>query len=81
LAYVLISNNEFVEAKLLAEEIIKQTPDDPFVMLLAAIRYHIAYTLNKLGRVSEAKAELKQALLSNLIFNEREAAVKLLSSI
>jgi putative PEP-CTERM system TPR-repeat lipoprotein len=46
-----------------------------------AIRYHIAYTLNKLGRVSEAKVELQQALSSNLIFNEREAAVKLLSSI
>jgi hypothetical protein len=34
LVYVLISNNEFVEAKLLAEEIVKQTPDDPFAMLL-----------------------------------------------
>lgn len=34
LAYALISSDQLEEAKLIAEGIIKQTPDDPFAMLL-----------------------------------------------
>jgi putative PEP-CTERM system TPR-repeat lipoprotein len=34
LAYALISSNQLEEAKHIAESIIKQTPDDPFAMLL-----------------------------------------------
>jgi putative PEP-CTERM system TPR-repeat lipoprotein len=46
-----------------------------------AIRYHIAYTLHKLGRVTEAKEELQQALASSVVFSERSDAEKLLASI
>jgi putative PEP-CTERM system TPR-repeat lipoprotein len=46
-----------------------------------AIRYHIAYTLHKLGRVAEAKEELQQALASTVVFSERSDAEKLLTSI
>lgn len=46
-----------------------------------AIRYHIAYTLHKLGRVAEAKEELQKALASTVVFSERSDAEKLLASI
>jgi putative PEP-CTERM system TPR-repeat lipoprotein len=36
LAYTLISANRMDEAKIVAESIIKQTPDDPFAMLLSS---------------------------------------------
>lgn len=45
------------------------------------IRYHIAYTLNKLGRVQEAKSELALALRSKQSFQEREQAQILLLEI
>jgi putative PEP-CTERM system TPR-repeat lipoprotein len=45
-----------------------------------AIRYHIAYTLNKLGRSAEAKRELQEAISSKIPFSERADAEKLLSS-
>jgi predicted Zn-dependent protease len=35
LAYALISNNQMAEAKLIADDIIKQTPNDPFAMMLS----------------------------------------------
>jgi len=37
-------------------------------------RYHIAFTLNKLGRKAEAKVELDAALFSNESFTEEEQA-------
>lgn len=46
-----------------------------------AIRYHLAYTLKQLGRLSEAKKELTIALASQLSFAEREDAEALLASI
>ena len=46
-----------------------------------SIRYHIAFTLQKLGRTAEAKVELERALASKEAFSERPAAEKLLSSI
>ncbi len=42
------------------------------------IRYHLAYTLNKLGRTQEAKSELALALRSDQEFKERAQAQTLL---
>jgi len=42
------------------------------------IRYHLAYTLNKLDRIQEAKSELNLALQSDQKFQEREQAQSLL---
>ncbi|MEP1449084.1 MAG: tetratricopeptide repeat protein [Paraglaciecola sp.] len=42
------------------------------------IRYHLGYTLNKLGRIQEAKSELALALASKQNFEEREQAESLL---
>ena len=42
------------------------------------IRYHLAYTLNKLGRTLEAKSELEFALQSDQKFQERTQAQALL---
>ncbi|MBL4630520.1 MAG: tetratricopeptide repeat protein [Paraglaciecola sp.] len=42
------------------------------------IRYHLAYTLNKLGRAVEAKSELQLALRSEQDFQERTQAQDLL---
>ena len=39
-----------------------------------AIRYHLAFTLNKLGRTQEAKTELTLALGSDKYFEERAQA-------
>lgn len=47
----------------------------------AAIRYHLAYTLHKLGRNQEARKELLEALSSEKNFYEREQAQKLLDSL
>ncbi len=46
-----------------------------------AIQYHLAYTLIKLGRSSEAKNELLAALDSTIDFSERKDAEALLNSI
>ncbi|MDU0354529.1 tetratricopeptide repeat protein [Paraglaciecola aquimarina] len=46
-----------------------------------SIRYHIAYTLNKLGRVNEAKLTLEQAFDLNIPFIEAEAAKSLQQSL
>ncbi|WP_340680684.1 XrtA/PEP-CTERM system TPR-repeat protein PrsT [Paraglaciecola sp.] len=46
-----------------------------------SIQYHIAFTLQKLGRTAEAKAELEKTLASKDEFSERTEAEKLLSSI
>lgn len=46
-----------------------------------SIRYHIAFTLQKLGRTTEAKEELKKTLASQAEFSERKDAEQLLSSI
>lgn len=46
-----------------------------------AIRYHLAFTLHKLGRGEEARKELLDALASEKSFYERELAQKLLNSI
>ena len=46
-----------------------------------SIRYHIAFTLQKLGRTAEAKAELEKVLASKTPFNERPAAEQMLSTI
>jgi tetratricopeptide (TPR) repeat protein len=43
-----------------------------------SIRYHLAYTLNILGRKQEAKSELTKALDSEQIFQERAQAQSLL---
>ncbi|MEP0354513.1 tetratricopeptide repeat protein [Paraglaciecola sp.] len=43
------------------------------------IRYHLAYTLNKLGRTQEAKTELRLALGSDKAFTERTQAQDLLT--
>jgi cytochrome c-type biogenesis protein CcmH/NrfG len=62
LAYVLISNDEFDEAKLLAEEIIKQTPDDPFALLLAA------WVLSKDQQGNLASSTLESSAIKCLLF-------------
>lgn len=46
-----------------------------------AIRYHLAYTLHKLGRVDEATRELKASLATKVSFIEREAAQALYNSL
>ena len=46
-----------------------------------SIQYHIAFTLQKLGRTTEAKKELKKILASKIEFSERADAEQLLSSI
>ena len=46
-----------------------------------SIRYHIAYTLNKLSRTIEAKAELEDLIEAYPVFPEREQARALLASI
>lgn len=46
-----------------------------------AIRYHLAYTLHKMGRPTEAKDELNAALASQQPFIERDDAEALLNSI
>ncbi|MFT6896048.1 MAG: putative PEP-CTERM system TPR-repeat lipoprotein [Paraglaciecola sp.] len=45
-----------------------------------AIRYHLAYTLMKLGRVDEAKMELAAALSSPEQFDEKQSAITLKDS-
>jgi putative PEP-CTERM system TPR-repeat lipoprotein len=45
------------------------------------IRFHIAFTLNKLGRAHEARSELELALLSDQEFQERVQAQTLLSDL
>jgi putative PEP-CTERM system TPR-repeat lipoprotein len=42
------------------------------------IRYHLAYTLNKLGRIQEAKSELEIALRTSQNFEEKDEAQALL---
>ena len=46
-----------------------------------SIRYHLAYTLHKLGRINEARKELDAALASERTFNERPDAVALMMEI
>ena len=46
-----------------------------------SIRYHIAVTLHKLGRIQEAKSELQQLLATEQKFPEQQQAAKLLSEI
>ncbi|GAC17133.1 XrtA/PEP-CTERM system TPR-repeat protein PrsT [Paraglaciecola arctica] len=46
-----------------------------------AIRYHLGFILNKLGRDEEARKELSNALTSEKNFYERELAQQLLDSI
>ena len=55
LAYALISTNQLVEAKVVADKIIKQTPDDPFAMLLSS------WVLSK-----NEQGELANNILDNL---------------
>ena len=52
-----------------------KSSDDP------SIRYHLAYTLHKLGRTDEAKKELQLALQAGDEFVERDKAQTLLDSI
>ncbi|WP_163130928.1 tetratricopeptide repeat protein [Agarivorans sp. Alg241-V36] len=47
----------------------------------AAIRYHLAFALNKLGRKAEAKTEVEAALDLDQQFSEYEAAKSLLESL
>jgi putative PEP-CTERM system TPR-repeat lipoprotein len=46
-----------------------------------AIRYHIGYTLEKMGRKQEAKNELAAALQTNNEFEEREKALALYNTL
>ena len=46
-----------------------------------AIRYHLGFTLHKLGRIAEAIAELQYAANSESDFSERGAAENLLASL
>lgn len=46
-----------------------------------SIMYHLGFTLNKLGRLEEAKQELAQSLASDKMFFEREEAQALYDSI
>lgn len=45
------------------------------------IRYHIAFTLNALGRFSEAKKELTLTLASQRTFPEKQQAEQLLATL
>jgi Flp pilus assembly protein TadD len=46
-----------------------------------SIRYHLAYTLDKLNRKPEAKRELQQALAMDIAFPQSQAAQALLDSL
>jgi putative PEP-CTERM system TPR-repeat lipoprotein len=74
LAYALISTDQLTEAKLIADSIIKQTPDDPFAMLLSSwilskneqgeLANNILDSLSsKLTLVTDATFEQQDALL------------------
>lgn len=66
--WIVANQGKYDEALELLRQAYSMDSNDP------AIRYHLAYTLNKLGRIDEAKTELNNAFLLNVVFLESEDA-------
>jgi tetratricopeptide (TPR) repeat protein len=75
LGWIKSLKGEHAEALTILRKAFSINSNDP------AVRYHLAYTLKQLGRLTEAKNEVQLALASRLSFSEREDAQKLLESI
>lgn len=75
LGWIKSLKGEHAEALTILRKAFSINSNDP------AVRYHLAYTLKQLGRLTEAKNEVQLALASRLSFAEREDAQKLLESI
>jgi putative PEP-CTERM system TPR-repeat lipoprotein len=72
--WVYATQGNYSQALILLREALSINSSDP------TIRYHLAYTLHKLGRINEARSEIKQVLAQNQEFSERDVAEKLLES-
>ncbi|MFT4938396.1 MAG: putative PEP-CTERM system TPR-repeat lipoprotein [Paraglaciecola sp.] len=72
--WVYTAQGNYSQALVILRQAFSMNSSDP------TIRYHLAYTLHKLGRVNEARSEVQQALALNQEFSEREEAEKLLKS-
>jgi putative PEP-CTERM system TPR-repeat lipoprotein len=72
--WVYTSQGKYSQALVILRQAFSMNSSDP------SIRYHLAYTLYKLGRINEARSEIQQVLELNQAFSEREAAEKLLKS-
>jgi Flp pilus assembly protein TadD len=66
--WILAKKAQYDQALVLLRQAYSMDSNDP------GIRYHLAYTLNKLGRVDEAKAELTNAFALNVAFFESSEA-------
>ena len=62
--WILANQGQYDEALVLLRQAYSMNSNDP------AIRYHLAYTLHKLGRVEEAKSELVSAFSLDIPFFE-----------
>lgn len=62
--WIIAHQGKYNEALVLLRQAFSMNSNDP------AIRYHLAYTLHKLGRIAEAKNELESAFALNLPFIE-----------
>jgi putative PEP-CTERM system TPR-repeat lipoprotein len=69
--WILANQQKYDDALVLLRQAYSMDSNDP------AIRYHLAYTLQKLGRLEEAKNELEKAFSLNIPFIESDAAKKL----
>jgi putative PEP-CTERM system TPR-repeat lipoprotein len=68
--WIVANQGKYDEALVLLRQAYSMNSNDP------AIRYHLAYTLHKLGRIEEAKNELESAFSLNMPFIEsRDAKV------
>ena len=72
--WVYTTQGNYSQALTLLRQALSINSDDP------TIRYHLAYTLHKLGRINEARSEGQQALDLNQEFSERDAAENILKS-
>ena len=73
--WIVANQGKYDEALVLLRQAYSMDSNDP------AIRYHLAYTLHKLGRIDEAKTELGNAFLLNVAFIESADAKTLQSSL
>ncbi|GAB5380278.1 MAG: PEP-CTERM system TPR-repeat protein PrsT [Aliiglaciecola sp.] len=68
-------NGKHQEALTILRKAYAMNSDDP------SNQYHLAYTLHKLGRNSEAKSSLNRALSTSYPFNERQDALLLMEKL
>jgi tetratricopeptide (TPR) repeat protein len=73
--WIIAKKGQYDQALVLLRQAYSMDSNDP------AIRYHLAYTLHKLGRVEEAKTELVSAFLLNIPFIESGDAQALQASL